>query len=243
MNLIGNDTIQNTLLVTDGTTMQALSMSNSGKSNINYTTEVDRNTLPVFLTSDENLIDECDWCEDHYGRENSHLPIGGYDVAINEVPANGKTLTVAYVTNELGEEVQNYYITYIPGVLRIHPRIPVAKLTINKTIDERYEPFGIPTFIYQITTEDGDIYYAYISIERGLIGSTEVEVPVGTVRITELSNARYVPEENNFEVELIEDTEIDFVNNIRRWDKASHTNLAVNHIDAPENNSDNGHHN
>ena len=103
----------------------ALTMVN-GVSNIGYDTAVDKNTPPVYANDPADTgRHSCAFCEGFYGTADGtdHEKLNGYALNINRNPDTGRTLHVIPVENGLGETVENYTLSYLPGVIKVHPRI------------------------------------------------------------------------------------------------------------------------
>ncbi|MCB7319937.1 SpaA isopeptide-forming pilin-related protein [Lacrimispora sp. 210928-DFI.3.58] len=121
-----------------------------------------------------------------------------------------------------------------------------AVITINKQINEVYDPFGNPTFIFKITG-DGKTYTKAITLSAGeLEGKVSFTVDQGnTYMITEQEVSRYVLEKiepvTNVTVDgeaaaadLVTNTEaeVTFVNRMEQYEKFSHTGNATNIVKA-----------
>ena len=111
-----------------------------GVSNISYVTDCEKDSPAQYL----NLTDlanqpteRCEWCENYHGFAlgTDHWKIAGYEVKVNQNPETGSTLEVAYVTNPLGEQVQNYTLSYVSGTLFVHPELRFQlKATVPMTV-------------------------------------------------------------------------------------------------------------
>lgn len=121
-----------------------------------------------------------------------------------------------------------------------------AVITINKQINEVYDPFGNPTFIFKISG-NGKTYTKSITLSADeLTGNVSLTVDQGSVySITEMDVSRYVLEEiipvTNVTVEdviakadLVTNTEaeVTFVNRMEQYEKFSHTSNATNIVKA-----------
>lgn len=120
-----------------------------------------------------------------------------------------------------------------------------AVITIHKNINEVYEAFGNPTFIFRIAGSDGSTYMKTITLdEQNLTGMVRLEVNQGAVyTVTELPTARYRLEEiipglhasvngTCAKLDLLTNTEgeVTFVNQMDQYEKFSHTDHAANII-------------
>ncbi len=122
-----------------------------------------------------------------------------------------------------------------------------AVITIFKEVNEVYDAFGNPTFLFRIRGDNGSIYTKSITLDReNLSGSVSVQVDQGAVyEIRELPAARYRIEavhagknaevsfeEGKAEINLMTETEGDvtFVNKMEQYEKFSHTSYAANLI-------------
>lgn len=120
-----------------------------------------------------------------------------------------------------------------------------AVITIHKEINETYEAFGNPTFLFQISGTDGSTYVKSITLDsQNLTGSVSVEVEQGAVyTVKEFPTARYRLEEvipgihaslsedgTQAELDLVTDTEseVTFINRMDQYEKFSHTGHANN---------------
>lgn len=120
-----------------------------------------------------------------------------------------------------------------------------AVITIHKEINEMYEAFGNPTFLFRISGTDGSTYVKSITLgSQNLAGSVSVEVEQGAVyTVTELPTARYRLEEvipgvhaslcedrSCAELDLVTNTEseVTFINRMDLYEKFSHTSHANN---------------
>lgn len=122
-----------------------------------------------------------------------------------------------------------------------------AVITIHKAINEIYEAFGNPTFLFRICGTDGTTYMKSITLdERNLTGTIHFEVDQGSVyTVTELPASRYRLEEvipgihaavsdagTGAELDLVTNTEaaVTFINRMEQYEKFSHTSHTTNII-------------
>ena len=118
------DKVVDTILVkTETGELVPLQMYN-GQSNIDFATDCTKDSPTKYMPGSEET-EACEFCEEYYGYSmgTDHYELAGYEVNINLNPDNGNILEVAYVTNPLGEQVQNYKLTYLPGTLYVHPEL------------------------------------------------------------------------------------------------------------------------
>ena len=185
MNLIGDDTIANTILVggVAPTKESEAAMKEFGEedsfrtvfnngSNIPYATKwyVGAPALFLDIESDPTLY-PCDWCEEYHGFEmgTDHWRIDGYNLTINQNPEMGDTLDVVEVENPLGEMVKNYTIRYVDGLLRVHPEL---RFQLEATV-----PLEVCMYGY---AGDGEVVepenYGITNYSNGAIQITDIEV-------------------------------------------------------------------
>lgn len=120
-----------------------------------------------------------------------------------------------------------------------------AVITIRKEINEIYEAFGNPTFLFQVTGEDGSRYVRSITMDgQNLTGEVSLEVDQGVIyTVGEMQTARYrlqevipgtnaVLEADGATVKIDLTTEVQgqvtFVNRMDQYEKFSHTGHAAN---------------
>ncbi|MGN0633284.1 MAG: SpaA isopeptide-forming pilin-related protein [Oscillospiraceae bacterium] len=124
-----------------------------------------------------------------------------------------------------------------------------AQLTIEKEIDARLDAYGSPTFIFKVEKLNGEnvekSWTKMITLSSGLSGSTVLSgLEPGTYRITEQPVSRYSLKSatavdpltdsdtavNSVTVtlEAAENGAVKFVNELKRYDKYSHSTSAVN---------------
>jgi uncharacterized repeat protein (TIGR01451 family) len=126
-----------------------------------------------------------------------------------------------------------------------------AIIVINKKIDNYYENFGQPSFIYKITGSDGSVAYRMIEITNKSNGTTTFAVPRYTADgttyvVEELRNARYEfkslststaatakingQKANIAFAENNRKAEVSYVNEIIDWKPSSHAASATNKV-------------
>ena len=138
---IGTDTIGNSVLVRPHGEENTVVLSKTdGVSNISYVTDCEKDSPAQYLNLTDlanQPIERCEWCENYHGFAlgTDHWKIAGYEVKVNQNPETGSTLEVAYVTNPLGEQVQNYTLSYVSGTLFVHPELRFQlKATVPMTV-------------------------------------------------------------------------------------------------------------
>ncbi len=122
-----------------------------------------------------------------------------------------------------------------------------AVLIIDKEVDNVYEAFGNPVFIFKITRSDGQTYYTSISLTPyTLSDSVRLNVDQGySYEIEEVSVSRYLPDkvealknavadEDNFSAvaDLLteKEAEVRFYNRQEQYEKFSHTAGVLNSV-------------
>lgn len=185
MKLIGNDTIQNTLLVGTeapsrggtaaikefGSDDERCSVFTNG-SNIPYQTAWYNGAPAIYpdLTSDLSVY-PCEWCEEYHGFElgTDHWKIGGYKLGVNQDATKGDTLSVKQVENPLGEMVENYSVRYVDGQIRVHPEL---RFQLEATV-----PLQVCMYAY---AGDGEVVepvnYGITNYSNGAIEIVDIKV-------------------------------------------------------------------
>lgn len=185
LHLIGDDTIENTLLVSGtaptkdaeatiaefGSGVDLRTVFQNG-SNIPYTTMwyVGAPALYVDLETDLSVY-ECEWCEEYHGftTGTDHWHVRGYNLGVNQNEEYGDTLSIAEVENPIGEMVQNYTIRYVVGELTVHPPL---RFQLEATV-----PMQVCMYGY---AGDGEVVepdnYGIINYSNGSIQVTDIEV-------------------------------------------------------------------
>lgn len=120
-----------------------------------------------------------------------------------------------------------------------------AVITIRKKVNEVYQPFGNPAFLFKVVRSDGREYYRSVTLtEKELSGSVSLTVDQGFVyTITEIPAARYeleniIPGANvsvtgvTAEADLmtVKEADVTFINRLEKFDKFSHTSSVANLI-------------
>lgn len=119
-------------------------------------------------------------------------------------------------------------------------RLSNPVITIAKQINEAYEAFGTPTFLYRIVSDTGETSYRMLAMDAGqLSGSIAVAAEYGHVyRITELPVSRYrltqvqpganavlTADGKGVNVDLTQENQADvvFIGEMTQYEKFSHT--------------------
>lgn len=124
---VPQDTIESVVKVKSKTdnSLSNLVMGTDKISNIPYVTDCDVDSKPIYNLGGDYSTYKCEFCEKYHGFElgTDHWTMGAYAVDINKDISKGNILEVASVQNSLGENVQNYSLTIIPGELTVHPEL------------------------------------------------------------------------------------------------------------------------
>ena len=142
-----------------------------------------------------------------------------------------------------------------------HVTNQAALITINKTIENYYEPFGSPSFVYRLTGSNGSVNYRMIQIANPKDGATSTAtfaIPTGTAAdvtwtVEERGNARYSlksivsqspivtkASDNKMVVTPVKNNRaatLDYVNTITDWSEYSHEASATNKLKSADRNS------
>lgn len=205
MLLVGNDTVEEYVRVTDGQALPeydavdnmlrkedasemkqygtdaALSTMFTNGSNVLYTTDwhVGAPARYIDINNDMRLY-SCDWCEEYHGYSlgTEHWRLAGYEMSVNRDAEKGNVLDVATVTNPLGKKVQNYTLRFIPGTLRVHPKL---RFQLEATV-----PLQVCMYGY---AGDGEVVepenYGITNYSNGSIKVTDIEVSADGWTITD----------------------------------------------------------
>lgn len=152
MQLVGTDTVESTIFVTDGTVPEVGSTDNVltkdaslvdykefGSKNSRYSVFNNGTNIPYnsawykfapakYLNPSDAILDnqpDCDWCTKYFASTDpvQHAKLTGYNLTINQNNKDGKVLVVGSVQNPNGETVQNYTISYETGEIIVHPSV------------------------------------------------------------------------------------------------------------------------
>ena len=185
LHLIGDDTVANTITVGGNAITKDVNASikelgaddtlhsifNNG-SNIPYaTTWYDGAPAKYLPIESDATIHRCEWCESYHGFElgTEHWRVDGYSLKVNQNPDEGDTLEVVPVENLLGEQVQNYTIRYVDGLLYVHPKL---RFQLEATV-----PLQVCMYGY---AGDGEVVepenYGITNYSNGAIRITDIDV-------------------------------------------------------------------
>ena len=155
-------------------------------------------------------------------------------------------------TDKIRFSVNAENCTVIQNVTCYDP-VKQVQIKINKKINEQYEPFGIPTFLYKIEGTDVNgqthVWNRSITLDKTSEGSVLLTgIPAGTYKVTELKGSRYhqtniKPVTNNVIVSADgtcaeanlraeKEAEVTFQNEMTQYEKFSHMTSAVNIVSA-----------
>lgn len=197
---------------------------------------------------------------DHGGTYNSANRTMTWNLSIAAKSAVTVTFGVKAVVDS--DDFNNHAVLAIDeGVSESnHVSNEAALITINKTIENYYEPFGEPSFGYKITGSNGSVNYRMIPIvnpKAEATGTATFAVPTGTAAdvtwtVEEMSNARYALKSvSSSSTNTVKNGDqmtvtpaagnrasvIDCVNAINDWSEYSHEDSALNHIKSADRNS------
>ena len=197
MKLIGSDTVAKVIRLTDGKAIPTIDSSTgvlqkqAGTERKEFTdsdgnkvtvmcngTNIDYST-PWYVFAPARYLDlekdftlyACEWCEKYYGFTlgTDHWHVAGYELKINQNAEQGKVMSIATVTNPLGETVQNYTLKFVPGTLRVHPKL---RFQLKATV-----PMYVCMYAYN---GDGEMVepteYGITNFSNGPIEITDIDV-------------------------------------------------------------------
>ena len=167
--------------------------------------------------------------------------------------ANGKTIrNMAHVfyENVYEEDGKTPLDVATNEVANPVKEMPAGTITIRKSVDELYSPYGVQSFLFTIegkdTAGDPHTYHAQITMD-GTNGTAVLSgIPQGTYTVTEVSGIRYALKEilavknavvsgSSATVTINQDTgneaEMEFRNEIKDYSGLSHTAIIVNHFE------------
>lgn len=182
MTLVNGDSVLSSVLVRMQGAADAdnLSKTADGASNIPYKTDCTKDSPPTYLETADMTLHECAWCENYFGfkRGTEHWSLTGYPVDINRSNEVGNSIEVAKVINAAGEEVENYTISVVPGMLRVHPKL---RFQLKATV-----PMYVCMYGYR---GDGEVVepenYGITNYSNGAIKVTDVTVSEDGWRIVD----------------------------------------------------------
>lgn len=151
----------------------------------------------------------------------------GYKVA---TPINFNIDESGVVTSDTEHAVSttdaiNYIVTMVD-------ELSSGSMIIENTINTKYDSFGTPSFIYEITNNDGS-YKKVIMLTMDSLNESEIaELPAGNYTAKQVSVSRYVPETETIEftVKKGEATTVSFKNTIKQYETFNHVAGIVNKI-------------
>ncbi len=129
------------------------------------------------------------------------------------------------------EQTDKIQVNYTDVFKRVNP----VRIKIQNTINEKYDPFGTPSFIYEITNDDGT-YKKVVMLDMNALTETSAEIalPAGTYTVKQIPVSRYVPDNNkDTETKALQAGDsytFVFSNTIQQYEKCSHTVSKTNHI-------------
>lgn len=108
----------------------------------------------------------------------------------------------------------------------------VGSIILENEINETYDPFGTPSFIYEITNKDGSYKKVVMLTMDSLKKNEALDLPAGEYTVKQIQVARYVPgvESMNFTVADGETVRLPFKNTITQYEKFSHVTALINRI-------------
>ena len=155
--------------------------------------------------------------------------------------------TVAPTSYTLSDELIRFSVTKDNAAtvqeLTAEDEAGKAVLKINKKINEAYKPFGEPTFIFKVVSDEGKTYEKSITLnDSETSGSVTLSVKKGhTYKVTEISTSRYnltnvegvtnvtvTDEEATADLVDNDNAEVTFTNEIKQYEKFSHVTNATN---------------
>ncbi|MDL2249601.1 VWA domain-containing protein [Lachnospiraceae bacterium OttesenSCG-928-J05] len=122
----------------------------------------------------------------------------------------------------------------------IHVVVQMAKLTINKTIDEFEQAYGDAIFTFNAKNEKTGVVYSgviVIGADDNLTDSVEIELPVGKYTVTELRTKQYtLKSANNITVSVTkEGGSVSFINHLTYKYYSSDADQVTNEVRMGEN--------
>lgn len=150
----------------------------------------------------------------------------GYDIA---KPIIFNVDEAGVVTSNMENAVSvtdatSYIVTMVDKLLP-------GTLTIENTINEKYEPFGTASFMYEIVNDDNTYKKVVMLTMNDLTENTSVNLPVGTYTIRQIPVSRYVPETEEMNINIVsQTTTTSFKNTITQYEMFSHVTGVINKI-------------
>lgn len=108
----------------------------------------------------------------------------------------------------------------------------VGSIILENEINESYEPFGTPSFIYEITSKDGSYKKVVMLTMDALKKNEALDLPAGEYTVKQVLVARYVPETESMDFTVVdgEIVKLPFKNSIAQYEKYSHVTALINRI-------------
>lgn len=151
----------------------------------------------------------------------------GYKVA---VPINFTVNESGVVTSNTEHAVSttdavNYVVTMVD-------ELSSGTLILENTINDKYDHFGTPAFIYEVSNKDGSYKKVIMLTIDGLSESEMAELPTGNYTAKQVSVSRYVPETESIEFTVNKGatTTVSFTNTIKQYETFNHVAGIVNKI-------------
>lgn len=108
----------------------------------------------------------------------------------------------------------------------------IGSVILENSINEKYNPFGTPSFIYEITKKEGTYKKVVILTMDSLKKNEAFDLPTGDYIVKQISVSRYVPETESMDFTVTdgETVKLSFKNTIMQYEKFSHVTKVVNCI-------------
>ena len=175
-----------------------------------------------------------------------------WTILFEDLPRYNGTNEIVYTAAEDGGTGADLTVTMQKDdFLFVNECEPFGEIRINKVINEQYEPFGVPTFIFEVTgTDNAGVAHRWVraltmdsyALEKGTVIK---DVPLGTYTIREINVSRYRFEELTIDVGEgtvadikanvtlsgeHQEAEVTYKNKIEQYEKFSHETSVVNHV-------------
>lgn len=108
----------------------------------------------------------------------------------------------------------------------------IGSVILENEINETYEPFGTPSFIYEITSKDGTYKKVIMLTMDALKKNEALDLPAGEYTVKQVSVSRYVPETDTIDFTVTDGktVKLPFKNTIKQYEKFSHVTQLINRI-------------
>ena len=175
-----------------------------------------------------------------------------WTILFANLPRYSGTEEIVYTAIETGGTGEDLTVTMQKDdVLFVNECVPYGEIRINKVINEQYPPFGIPTFMFEVTgTDNAGVSHKWVralTMDDGALrkGTVITDVPLGTYTIREINVSRYYFEELTIEVGEgsvsgkvatvtingeHQEAEVTYKNKIEQYEKFSHSSAVTNHV-------------